>query len=85
MVKSETVFSDKVAGYVKNSALILFIDTGVLFAGGIVFAALQLASLLLPVVFIAAVVGFALAVAAAVLARYITKAAVLQEDSEGTI
>ncbi len=85
-IKNEEVFTLQTAKWIKNSAILLFCDVGFFFAGNVVFLLLGmshpgvlLSSLLVEVL------GIALALAAAVLARYITKAALLQEESDGTI
>ncbi|MDR1691888.1 MAG: DUF2975 domain-containing protein [Oscillospiraceae bacterium] len=85
-VGAEEVFTLRVARWVRNSALLLFIDVGFFFLGNIVLwligwnhPSVLIASLLI------CVLGDALAAAAAALSRYITKAAALQEEVDGTI
>lgn len=85
-VRDETVFTLKTAKWIKMSALILFADAGFFFTGNIILSILWMnhpGILLLST--LAVICAVALALLAAVAARYITKAAVLQEESEGTI
>jgi hypothetical protein len=84
-IKNETAFSTRVAKQVKLCAQILFLDSGMLLIGGIVFTVLRIIDLFIPIVFILVLSGLALAIFAAVLSRYIAKAAVLKEENEGTI
>jgi len=85
-IKCEEVFTSKTANWIKISAVLLFADVGFFFVGNLVF---WLIGINLPGVLLLSLLvdifAIALAVLAAVLSRYITKAAVLQEDSEGTI
>jgi len=85
-VKHDEVFSVKTARLVKTGAILLFWDTGFFFAGNVV---LWLASLNHPGVLLLSlfvdIFGVSLALLAAVLSRYITKAAALQEEADGTI
>jgi len=85
-VKNDTVFTLRTAKIIKAGAIILFADTGFFFAGNVVLALLGMSH---PGILLAAMIGdifaVALAIFASVLARYITKAAALQEESEGTI
>ena len=85
-VGRETVFTLRTAGWIKTSAILLFADAGFFFAGNVVFLILQMTAP--PVLFISMfidILAISLALLAAVLARYVTKAAALQEESEGTI
>jgi hypothetical protein len=85
-VRDETVFTMQTAGWVKSGAILLLGDSAFLIAGNIFFAAFSVNHF--SVVFMSfffAVLGVAFAVLAAVLARYLTKAAVLQEEAEGTL
>jgi hypothetical protein len=82
----DEVFTLTVARWIRTSAVLLFADVAFFFAGNLALFALKmshpgivLCSLLIDII------GIALALGAAVLSRYITKAAALQEESEGTI
>ncbi|MDR1821660.1 MAG: DUF2975 domain-containing protein [Oscillospiraceae bacterium] len=82
----DEVFTLKTAGWIHKSAVILFADIGFFFAGNIVLLLLNMnhpGILLLSL--LADIFASALALLAAVLSRYITKAAELQEVSEGMI
>jgi hypothetical protein len=85
-VKTDEVFTVKTAQLIKTGAVILFADVGFFFAGNIVLFALRMSH---PGVLLAATIvdifAIALTLLAAVLARYINKAAELQEMSEGVI
>lgn len=85
-VKRDEVFTHVTAGRIKTAAVLLFADVGFFLLGNILFILLNMShpgvlllSLLLDIIVIA------LALLASVLSRYITKAAVLQEESDGTI
>jgi len=85
-INREEVFSSKTARWIKISAVLLFADVGLFFIGNLTFwligmnhPGILLLSMLVDIF------AIALAVLAAVLSRYITKAAVLQEENEGTI
>lgn len=85
-VKQETVFTILTARWVKMGALLVLLDAAILFVGNIVLLLLNMNH---PGVLLLSVIGvffiIALALFAAVLARYLTKAAVLQEESEGIL
>lgn len=85
-VVRETVFTFQTAKWVKTGAVLLLSDAAFLFAGNIV---LLLFNMNHPGILLLSVIGdifaVALALLAAVLSRYLTKAAVLQEESEGTL
>jgi hypothetical protein len=85
-VMSETVFTFQTAKWVKTGAVLLLSDAVFLFAGNIVLLLLNMNH---PGILLLSVIGdifaVALALLAAVLSRYLTKAAVLQEESEGTL
>ncbi|MDR1669322.1 MAG: DUF2975 domain-containing protein [Oscillospiraceae bacterium] len=85
-IKNENVFRLRVARWVKHAAMLLFCDVVFFFLGNTVF---WLIGLNHPSVLIASllicVLGAALATAAAAVSRYITKAAALQEEADGTI
>lgn len=85
-VKHEEVFTVKVARWIKSGAILIFADIALLFLGNFI---LLLIGMNHPGVFLLSMFGsifaIALAVLAAILSRYITKAALLQEENEGTI
>ena len=85
-VKQEAVFTYKTARRVKISAVLLFGDTCFFIAGNTVFLLLGMSHpfVLLISLFIAAF-GVSLAILAATLSRFLTKAAVLQEEADSTI
>ena len=85
-IKSETVFTLQTARLIKTCAVILFCDVGFFFLGNIIFMLLGLNhSGVLLLSAIVNVFGVTVAVLVAVLSRYITKAAALQEEADGTI
>jgi hypothetical protein len=85
-IRREKVFTMETAKWIKTAAIVLFADVGFFFAGNILFAILGMThpGVLILSLFVD-IFGIALAILAAVLSRYITKAAVLQEEGEGTI
>ncbi|HNX13764.1 MAG TPA: DUF2975 domain-containing protein [Oscillospiraceae bacterium] len=85
-VIAETVFTVRTAGWVKSGSILLLSDIMFLFVGNIVlfFLGMSHPGVLL-FSLIGAVFAVGLALLAAVLSRYLTKAAVLQEESEGTL
>lgn len=82
----ETVFTFQTAKWVKTGAVLLLSDIVFLFVGNVVLLLLNMNH---PGILLLSVIGdifaVALALLAAVLSRYLTKAAVLQEESEGTL
>ena len=85
-IKEDRVFTMQTAKWVKTGSLLLFADVGLFFLGNAVFAFLEMSGP--PIVMMSLILiifGIALAVCAAVLSRYIAKAAVFQDESEGTI
>lgn len=82
----ETVFTFLTAKWVKMGAVLLLLDAALIFIGNVVLLLLNMNH---PGVLLLSIIGdifvIALALLAAVLSRYLTKAAVLQEESEGTI
>jgi len=85
-VINETVFTFRTAKWVKTGAVLFFCDAALLFIGNVVLLLLNMSHpgiLLLSVII--DIFAIALAMLAAILSRYLTKAAVLQEESEGTI
>jgi hypothetical protein len=85
-VMRDTVFTFLTAKWVKAGAVLLLSDAALLFIGNVI---LLLIGMNHPGILLMSVIGdifiVALALLAAVLSRYLTKAAVLQEESEGTI
>jgi hypothetical protein len=85
-VRDDRVFSIKAARIVRLGSLLMFGDVGFFFLGNVVFLMLNISH---PGIFFMSlfvdVFGSALAVAAAVLSRYLTKAAALQEEADATI
>ena len=85
-VIGESVFTIKTAGWVKAGAMLTLGDAVLLFVGNIVLLVFGMShpSMLICCT-IGAIFAVALALLAAVLSRYLTKAATLQEESEGTL
>jgi len=85
-IKMDEVFTLRTAGWIKMGAILLFADAAFFFIGNILFLLLDMSH---PGVLLVSTLGdifaIALALLAAVLSRYITKAAELQEVSEGMI
>jgi hypothetical protein len=85
-VMRETVFTLQTAKWVKMGALLLLSEAVLLFVGNVL---LMLLNMNHPGVLLLSIIGdifvIALALLASVLSRYLTKAAVLQEESEGTL
>jgi hypothetical protein len=85
-VIEERVFTLQTAKWVKTGAVLLLADVAFLLVGNVVLYLLSMnyiGMLLLSI--IGAMFAIALALMAAVLSRYLTKAAALQEESEGTL
>lgn len=85
-IRKEQVFTIQTASFVKLGAMILLFDIGFFFIGNILFLLLDLSDpwILFLSLFID-IFGVSLAVFAAVLSRYLTKAAQLQEEADCTI
>lgn len=85
-VMRETVFTIQTARWVKMGAVLLLSDAILVFVGNVLMLLLNMNH---PGVLLLSVVGvifvIALALFASVLSRYLTKASVLQEESEGTL
>lgn len=85
-VSNDTVFTVTTAKWVKMGAILLLSDAAFLFIGNV---ALLLFNMNHPGILLLSIVGdifiVALALLAAILSRYIMKAAVLQEESEGML
>ena len=85
-VKREQVFTMTTAKDIQTAAIVLFADVGLFFAGNILLMILNLSDPgTLFVSLLIGIFGIALALLASVLSRYISKAAVLQQESDGTI
>jgi len=86
VIKRDLIFTHKSARIVKIFAMILFCDVIFFVTGNIIFLLLNLNHpfiLLLSVII--AIFGLALSVLVSILSRYLTKAAVLQEEVDSTI
>ncbi len=85
-IKTETVFALHTARTVKTAVTFILADTVLLLLGNILFLLLDMNH---PAVFLLSIfiviAGISLAICAAVLARYLTKAAALQEEADATI
>ncbi len=85
-VTKDTVFTILTAKWVKTGALLFLCDAAFLFIGNVILLLFNMSH---PGILLLSVIGdifaVALALLAAVLSRYLTKAAVLQEESEGTL
>jgi hypothetical protein len=85
-VKKDTVFTMLTAKWVKMGAVLLLIDAAFLFIGNVVLLLLNMNHPGILLFFILVdIFIIALALLAAVLSRYLTKAAILQEESEGIL
>ena len=85
-VMKDTVFTFLTAKWVKMGAVLLLLDAALLFIGNVILLLLGMnhpGMLLLSIIGDIFVVASALL--ASVLSRYLTKASVLQEETEGTI
>lgn len=85
-VRDETVFTLQTAGWVRSGAVLLLSDAAILFVGNVVLFLLGMdhpGVVLLSVVL--AILETAAALFAAVLSRCLTRAAALQEESDGTL
>ncbi|MBA4385593.1 MAG: hypothetical protein C0410_12715 [Anaerolinea sp.] len=85
-VMGETVFTLQTAKWVKMGAVLLLSDAAFVFVGNVLLLLLNMNH---PGILLLSVMGvifvIALALLASVLSRYLTKAAILQEESEGTL
>ena len=85
-IKREQAFTAIVAKWIKYASLLLLADAGFFIAGNIVFALIGMhRPVLLMIAMIIDIFAISLALLSAVLSRFIMKAAVLQDESEGTI
>jgi hypothetical protein len=85
-ISRDKAFTMTTAKWIKAAAILIFTSVGVFFAGNIVMLLLNMShpGIVLVSLFVD-MVGIALAIIAATLSRYVTKAAALQEEAEGTI
>lgn len=85
-VMSDTVFTFQTAVWVKLGSILLLIDAGILFMGNIILFILGMNH---PSVLIMSMFGEIVIVTfslfAAVLSRYLTKASILREETEGLV
>ncbi len=85
-VTKDTVFTILTAKWVKTGAVLLLFDAALLFIGNVLLLLLDMNH---PGILLLSIIGdifvVTLAFLAAVLSRYLTKASVLQEESEGTL
>ncbi|MDR0948243.1 MAG: DUF2975 domain-containing protein [Lachnospiraceae bacterium] len=85
-ISRDEAFTMKVAGWIKTAAMLIFTSVGIFFAGNCLFAILNMHHLgVLLLSFLIEIAGIAVAIVAATLSRYVTKAALLHEEVEGTI
>ncbi|MDR0930092.1 MAG: DUF2975 domain-containing protein [Oscillospiraceae bacterium] len=85
-ISRDEAFTMKTAQWVKMAAMLLFIAIGIFFAGNILFLLLNMSHpTIVLIALFACMIGIAIAIIAVTLARYVTKAAVLQEEAEGTL
>lgn len=83
-IKTEQLFTSKVAKMIKLCAVILLIDLGVFFIGNIIFLVLKINDFAI-IYFFLVIAGVVLSVFLSVLSHYVAKAAELKELSDGTI
>lgn len=83
-IKTEQLFTSKVAKMIKLCAVILLIDLGVFFIGNIIFLVLKINDFAI-IYFFLVIGGLVLSVFLSVLSHYVAKAAELKELSDGTI
>jgi len=85
-VKHDEVFTGKTAAWIKRGAVLLLADAGFFAAGNAVLLAVGLSR---PNIFFLSILGclfcVSLALLAAVLSRYISKAAEMQEEADATV
>jgi hypothetical protein len=85
-IARDEVFTMKVARWMKAAAILLFVAIGIFFAGNILLFLLNMSHPGVAfVALFACMVGIAIAIIPIALARYVAKAAVLQEEAEGTL
>ena len=83
-MKKGELFREKTAKLIQWATVILFVDIIVFFVGTLIFFLLKWNELIF-LYSLVAVVGMFVVLFLAVVSHYISKAAVLQEESEGTI
>ena len=83
-MKKGELFREKTAKLIQWATVILFVDIIVFFVGTLMFFLLKWNELIF-LYSLVAVVGMFVVLFLAVVSHYISKAAVLQEESEGTI
>lgn len=83
-IKTEQLFTSKVAKMIKLCALMLLIDLSVFCMGNIIFLLLKMNDFAI-IYFFLMIGGLVLSVFLSVLSHYVAKAAELQEISDGTI
>lgn len=83
-MKKGEFFREKTAKLIQLATVILFVDIIVFFAGTLIFFLLDWNGLLF-LYSLVSVVGMFVVLFLAVVSHYVSKAAVLQEESEGTI
>lgn len=83
-IKTEQLFTIKVANMIKLCALILLIDLGIFLIGNIIFLLLKINDFAI-IYFFLIIGGLVLSILLSVLSYYIAKAAELKEISDGTV
>ena len=85
-VKDDTVFTLKTAKTIRSAVILLITDAAILFTGNVVLLMVNMnhPSVML-ISFVVAIAEIIAALFAEILTRYITKASLLQEESDGTI
>lgn len=83
-IKTEQLFTIKVANMIKLCALILLIDLGIFLIGNIIFLLLKINDFAI-IYFFLIIGGLVLSILLSVLSYYVVKAAELKEISDGTV
>ena len=83
-IKTEQLFTIKVANMIKLCALILLIDLGIVLIGNIIFLLLKINDFAI-IYFFLIIGGLVLSILLSVLSYYVAKAAELKEISDGTV
>lgn len=83
-IKTEQLFTIKVANMIKLCALILLIDLGIFLIGNIIFLLLKINDFAI-IYFFLIIGGLVLFILLSVLSYYVAKAAELKEISDGTV
>ncbi len=83
-IKTEQLFTIKVANMIKLCALILLIDLGIFLIGNIIFLLLKINDFAI-IYFFLIIGGLVLSILLSVLSYYVAKAAELKEVSDGTV